>query len=172
MNQLIEDALQCLVGLPMWGAGRAGEMEWFQFGEQRALVTKEGSAPRVVGSYALHIQCAWRLVGHDAIIVASQDRYFPAGPDPYAATDTFDWDQPGANRCDQRINDFIAKAATDLIVSSLKHVDAVGSFTLTFAGAIVLEVFPDSSLEGEHWRLLSPGTDKEHFVVTGAGVET
>jgi hypothetical protein len=170
MKKVIEDALQCLIGLPMWGGGRTGDLEWFQFGEKRTIVTKH-NALREVGSYALHIQCAWRLVGHEVILVASQDRFFPSGPNPYAVTDTFDWDQPGANRCDQRISDLVAPFKTDLVVSSVTHVDSVGSFTLTFAGSITLQVFPDHSLEDEYWRLFSPGTDREHFVVTGAGIE-
>jgi hypothetical protein len=33
------------------------------------------------------------------------------------------------------------------------------------------EVFPDNSLDSEHWRIFVPGSDAKHFVVTGAGIE-
>ena len=33
-----------------------------------------------------------------------------------------------------------------------------------------LDVFPDESLPGEHWRLFQPGNEKTHFVVTGMGL--
>ena len=49
--------------------------------------------------------------------------------------------------------------------------DSVGGFQLALSGGLTLDVFPDHSLPGEHWRLFSPGADAEHFVVTGEGIE-
>jgi hypothetical protein len=41
---------------------------------------------------------------------------------------------------------------------------------LNLADAFALEVFPDDSLDDEHWRLFQPSRDLRHFVVTGAGI--
>lgn len=62
----IEAALAPLVGLPLWASGRAGDLQWFQFGAKHAVVAQSGSAKgteRTVGDYALHVQCAWRIDG-------------------------------------------------------------------------------------------------------------
>jgi hypothetical protein len=41
---------------------------------------------------------------------------------------------------------------------------------LVLSGDFTLDVFPDDSLDGEHWRLLQPGRATAHFVVRGGGI--
>lgn len=169
IKEQIEQTLQCLVGLPLHDAGRAADLEWFSFGAPRTVAGRHGE-PRTVGDYALHLQCAWRISGPSGIHVASRDRYYPA---THIEVDLleFDWDHPGANRCDERMNLFFAEhAGVPLIVRSV-HADALGSLRITFDNAYVLEVFPDSSRGSEHWRFFQPAMDADHFVVTGAGIE-
>jgi hypothetical protein len=118
----------------------------------------------------LHVQCAWRIAGPTGILVGSADRYLAAGPDPLKDYETFEWDRPGANRCDERMATFFDARGIDVPVVEAASADYAGGFRLDLSGGLTLDVFPDDSLGGEHWRLFQPGTEWEHFVVTGRGV--
>src|SRR5512138_3471413 len=105
MKNRIEEALRVLVGLPMWSAGRAGNLEWFEFGARRIVIEQHGKhrgEQKEVGEYALHVQCTWRITHQNGIVVGSHDRYYPRGERPFQDSQDFEWDQPGANRCDER----------------------------------------------------------------------
>jgi hypothetical protein len=58
MRQEIEEALGCLLGLPLWRVGRAG-IAWFQFGGRRTIPAARGS-DREVGEVALHLASGGR----------------------------------------------------------------------------------------------------------------
>lgn len=169
MRQQVEKALGALIGLPLWSSGRASSLQWFQFGERTSVISAKGIAKQV-GTYALHVQCAWRLAG-GSIIAASSDRYYPAG-DPFKETlSSFDWDIPGANRCDERIETFFSEANTELLTVKQTFADVFGGFRLLLGTEYVLEVFPDSSVAMEHWRLFRPNRPDTHFVVVGSRIE-
>lgn len=169
MKEEIERALQVLVGLPLTGAGRTAGLAWFQFGVLRDAEGRFGH--KKVGAFALHVQVTWRIIGPTGIVVAWNDRFFAAGEDPYLDYDNFDWEPPGANRCDERMNQFFAaRAQTPVVVESVAG-DAVGGFRLMLTDGFALEAFPDTSLEGENWRLFQPDTKDRHFVVTGVGIK-
>ncbi len=167
--EVIKSALAPLVGLPLWSAGRAADLQWFQFGEQHVVVAQLGKAKgseRTVGDYSLHVQCAWRIAGPAGVVVASRDRYVPAG-DPETDSPDWTWDQPGANRCDERIAAWChSKAYTVRSVAA----DILGGLSLVLSGDFALDVFPDDSLDGEYWRLLRPAREGRHFVVSGGGI--
>ena len=57
-----------------------------------------------------------------------------------------------------------------LIVEELSS-DKFGSLRLKFSENIGLEIFPNDSLPEEFWRFLKPGTNDNHFVVGGSGIE-
>jgi len=164
-------ALSVLRGLPLWTVRRAADLQNFQFGERRTvaspLPSRRGQVYDV-GAFALHVQCAWRLRGPEGIVVASRDRFYPAG-NPDEVADDFDWDRPGANRCDARTADFVATICP-LPVEAISA-DDVGGFTLSFSHAHALEVFPHDSLGREQWRLLSPSTEAPHVVFEGGRLE-
>ena len=172
MQEEIEQALAPLVGRPVFDAGRAGGMLWLQIGERRAQRADERGA-REVGEYALHVSCAWRLIGSQGIYVASGDLFTPA--DPEADPSDFVWDAPGANWCDVRLRAFVAETATAPRVVSSVSSDEIGSLRVVLGDDFVLDVFPDSSdaahVETEFWRLLQPGTAGEHVVVGSSGVD-
>ena len=46
-----------------------------------------------------------------------------------------------------------------------------GAFTILFADAYALDVFPDDSLRDEHWRIFKQHEEESHFVLSGSGVE-
>jgi hypothetical protein len=81
----------------------------------------------------------------------------------------FDWDQPGVNRCDERVSMFLEERQDAPLIVEEVQADVVGSLRLILSGGYVLEVFPDDSVGGEYWRFFQPSTEAEHFVVTGQG---
>jgi hypothetical protein len=166
----IEAALQPLAGLPLWRSTRAADMQCFHLGAEVTSISKFG--PRkgqafTHGEYALHVQCGWRIVGPNGIVVGWSDLYLAAGPDPYAKSDDWDWDPQGASRRDERV-----AAWLDGRVHVVERVlaDPLGGCVLLFAGGFSLEILPTSSHDGEYWRLLGAAA-MPHFVVTGAGIE-
>src|SRR5689334_17164863 len=120
----IEQALNVLIGLPLQHAGRAADMEMFHFGDLQPVAGRHGIA--MVGEYRLHVQCAWRIASDARIIVASRDRYYPAG-DPYAKADDFDLSVPGVNRCDERITVFFKEQGGAHSLVEAVAADNVGS---------------------------------------------
>jgi hypothetical protein len=68
----IEEFLSVLVGLPMWGSGRAVDMEMFQFGARLPSMDRHGR-PTERGGFALHVQCAWHIARDGKVIIASGD---------------------------------------------------------------------------------------------------
>lgn len=142
-------------------------MEMFQFGELEVVSGRYGSGKR--GEYALHIQCTWRIVGPQGIIVGSGDLYYPAG-DPRVVDENFDWAEAESTQRDQRVAGLLAGwSGSQPVVESVES-DDVGSIRIALTQGFIIEVFPDSSLETEMWRLLTRGS-LDHFVVTGRGIE-
>lgn len=66
MKDEIEQTLNVIIGMPLWGRHRAADLPVFKFGKQipsMTRATKWRSAEVVlVGEYGLHIQCPWRIV--------------------------------------------------------------------------------------------------------------
>jgi hypothetical protein len=91
MRNELESSLQALIGLPLLSAGRAADLEWFLFGSSRTVTNFKGET-RVVGEYALHVQCAWRIRDSARIIVASNDLYEPT--EVIEDSENFDWSAP------------------------------------------------------------------------------
>ena len=167
MQTAIEQALSPLVGLPFWGAGRASNMEWLQFGER---VMAQKGEPRCIGTWALHISCAWRIRDFEKIIVASTDYYMRANHVSPLDED-FDWDVQGHNQHDQRIKSFMEGKEDSLIVVKATA-NSVGDVFINLNEKFFLEIFADVSTgDLEYWRLFNPSLDLPHFVVTTLGIE-
>ncbi len=166
LQHRIEKGLQSLIGLRLAAAGRAADLEWFHFGNLHT-VPSYGGKTKLVGDYALHVQCAWRIRSAIEIIVASQDRYYPADG-VQIADGQFAWDVPGANRCDQKIRQWLESYADTMPTVQQIIADDVGSLCLVFSTDLRLEIFPDSTDAdevAEHWRYFQPGTDQQHLVM-------
>jgi len=147
-------------------------MLWLQLGERRTR--PDGQLGRSeVGEFALHVSCPWRLVGPEGMVVASGDLFTPT--DPTVDLADFEWDEPGANWCDVRLQSFIDATAESPLTVSAVSADELGSLRLFLGDEFVLDVFPDSShaahVESEFWRLMQPGSGAPHFVVGSEGIE-
>ena len=73
MNRIesIYVVLNRLRGLPMWSAGWAGPIAWFQFGGPVGRASRRGGQ-RSVGQYALHLSCPWRWCAPSGYVRADE----------------------------------------------------------------------------------------------------
>jgi hypothetical protein len=173
MKQQIEATLQCLLGTSFWGAGRISTLLTFQFGV-RQLRTNHGKLHEV-GTYALHVQCTWRLAQAQHILAASGDRAYEPDDEheqvirsemePYA------WPQTETRLLDQRLSSFFQQCEKTPIFVQAIQADDLGGLTLILSDNHTFTVFPDDSLDEEYWRFFEPGKELPHFVVTGQGIE-
>jgi hypothetical protein len=170
MREAIKSKVDKLVGLSLRYAGRASNLFWLGFGE-KILVTRRGKNEELA-EYALHIQCSWRIVKGNKILVASRDFYSPrTGLED--ENEEFEWDIQGNNRFDERIESFIVGINEHTIVERVDS-DEVGGLKIFLSQGYLLEVFPDTSEDDEYsefWRLFNRKEDSPHFVVTGNGIE-
>jgi len=157
--QSIQQALAPLVGLPFRHIGRATNLLWLHFGDLHEVPRWRGGT-KVVGDWAVHVQCPWRLIQRGQILVGYHDFYYtPDGDTPE------DWDVVGKTRFDIAASTICAEfAKTPPVVASVQ-VDDVGGFSVHFIGEFRLDVFPDESDDtSEHWRIFQPSVDSKHFV--------
>jgi hypothetical protein len=171
IQQQVESVMAPLVGMPLWDAGRAADLLWLAFGQRRTIQDFRGES-REVGEYALHVQCAWRFVQDEKILAGNRDLYYPRGykdqRDEFPKE--FNWDVQGANRCDEMLAELFAGAAKQFVVLRVNAGQA-GELALLLEGDVTLQIFPNDSLVGEHWRLFRPGSNAPHWVYTGNGLE-
>jgi len=166
----IGHATSVLVGKPLWQCHRAADMAMFQFGRQRKIQNDRGEW-REVGDVALHVQCRWRVLRQGLIVIGSSDLYYPAdfqvsGKVP----EGFDWDKDN-NLRDKLLDNLFSGNTREFLVRSIS-VGQAGSLQILLSGDLSLELFPDDSLTGEHWRLFTPGGEGSHFVVSGSNTRT
>ncbi|HEV8181890.1 MAG TPA: hypothetical protein VGQ61_05925 [Candidatus Angelobacter sp.] len=167
----VESVMAPLAGMPLWDAGRAADLLWLALGPRQTIKDFRGK-PREVGEYALHVQCAWRFVQGETVVAGNRDLYYPRGyKDPKdEIPKEFNWDVQGANRCDEVLAELFAGGAKQYVVVRIQPGHA-GELALLLEGDLTLQIFPNDSLEGEHWRLFRPGSDAPHWVYTGNGLE-
>jgi hypothetical protein len=168
VRSLLHDSLAALVGLQLSIARNAADMKVFHFGTIRPHASSSGT----VGSHALHIQCAWRIVTENAVITGSADRFSP----PSEGQEVNDGDPQSGNLQYVRIGalfkgyDSATRShvnATDLLVVISVTSDPFGGADLLLSGGYRLQIFPDCS-QGEDWRLIEVGG--RHIVVEGGKV--
>ena len=166
ITERVERATAVLVGMPLSSAHLAADVLSLQFGELRETRSKlpNRTDTWLVGEYALHVQCPWRLTRHDEIVTGYFDRLYPPG-DPLDEREGWEPNGPGSWG-HERLREWTAKLP--LSVVSLAA-DAFAGMRIVLAGDYVLEMFPIDSVQTEQWRLFRPGTDESHFVVLGAG---
>lgn len=171
VRQEVESVMAPLVGIPLWDAGRAADLLWLAFGQRQTIPDFRGK-PREVGEFALHVQCAWRFVQGEKVLAGNRDLYYPRGytDAKQEIPSGFNWDVQGANRCDQVLAELFARRTKQFVVQRVKSGQA-GELALLLEGGLTLQIFPNDSLDGEHWRLFKPGSDEPHSVFTGQGLE-
>jgi len=168
-NNPVEEALQPLVGLKLSIARRAADMRNFQFEAIRQV------ADGLVGQYALHISCPWRIDGPDGIFTGRSDLWehisgqvMPDDWEPSTKDNLQDARiQQLLKGYDADANSFI-NTTGDLVVTSVKA-SRLGDAIIELSRGYRITLFPQSP-RGESWRIFRPGDpDYPHFVVDGDG---
>ena len=174
MKQQIEETLRCLIGHPFWGAGRAANLLSFQFGP-RYLKTDYYGRLHEVGTYALHVQCAWHLAEAQCLLVASGDRsYEPSVENEEMNSgegDAYAWPKTDSSLLDERLRSFFLQCEKTPVLVQALRADDLGGLTIELSDCFTLTLFPDTSLEAEYWRFFQMDVDLPHFVVTSEGIE-
>jgi hypothetical protein len=172
IRQQVENVMAPLVAISLWDAGRAADLLWLAFGQRKTIPDFRGK-PMEVGEYALHVQCAWRFVQGEKVLAGNRDLYYPRGyrDQREEIPKEFNWDVQGANRCDEMLAELFAGGAKQYVVQRVE-VGQAGELALLMESGLTLQIFPNDSLEGEHWRVFRPGSKDPHSVFTGQGFES
>jgi hypothetical protein len=109
-----------------------------------------------------------RVANHlgDKIVTGRGDIFCaPEEADEPTPTD-FNWDN--YNRFDKVVKHLLENESRQFTVQSANAGDA-GSLTLALSSGFKLDVFPQDSESGEHWRFFEPYSEKQHLVFSGTG---
>ena len=159
--------LDNLVMQPVRVIGRASNMLWIGFGEKVKLLDDKGKE-KEVSTYALHIQCRWRIVNKERreILLAASDFYSPKEDiDDYS---NFDWELQGNNLFDEKSLEWLIRESP--IYVKEYEINMWGDLFLIFTNNDKLEVFITSTGDTEGWRIFECGKEKPHMVARGLGV--
>ena len=167
MKKAIENRLKVLLGLPLWDAGRAVSLIWFDFGKNISKDINRKGETIFLDENTIDTESAWHVRGKKGIVVGSADCFYAAGRNPYKGFEDTDWeDKPGENRCDERLKKFIKQhKKTPLVVVSVEANDW-GGLIINLSGGFVIEIFQHSTIGDEYWRMFeSVKKGNKHFVV-------
>lgn len=181
-SKRIERALPVLVGRSLRDAGRFGVTAGFHFEACEPEPGRPGaqtgeSDPETAQEHILRVQCAWRIVRREEILVTAHDVYWIAS-DLEEEPPDFDWEPPGSNRRDERLQALFERWRGVPPVVEEVAADEVGGACLRLSGGYVLEIWPEVSFPREHWRLYASrdggdpaGGIGRPFVVRGDDIE-
>lgn len=165
-NDFVEQ-LSRLIGKPFWMARRSLNLHCFHFGECHEKTDRKGNVI-CIGTHFLHVQCAWRILHGEQILVASRDRLTPRG-NPSEIPDDFTSNEPGSTLCDEKLKMLLKRNDTEPLAVISLEMGICGAFRLKLTKDYALEVFPDDSTD-EQWRYFDMLTEdaEGHFVFTMA----
>jgi len=163
LSDIIESKLSIINNLPVRYIGRACNMVWIGFGED--ITTKNH---KNVAKYALHLQCDFRIIDSEKIILGSSDIYEPNSITEW--TENFNWDISGANLYDEIAKTISGIYKTEQIIVTKISADNYGDIKIEISNGYIIEIFLSSSSKEECWRFFESGNNDSHFVITGKGV--
>ena len=147
--------------------GRAGGLAWFGFGEDKASKDFRGKE-RILAQYALHVQCSFRVLYSDQVILENLDMFEPNSA--LARSENFRWEKPGETLYDEKVETILTSSTQNGIVTALQ-VSSQSDLSIRLSSGYVIEIFNNLSANEEVWRFFEPGTEKPHLVVTGQGAQ-
>lgn len=164
--QNLPKILNDLIGSSLWDSTRAADLEMFSFGPQKT-VTKFSGRSVVVGTHALHIQCAWRFLRNGTPVVASQDLCCPADKSRLEPLDAppFDWEKE-PNKRDQLLSALFVHGKKSFELLAIESAQA-GQLRFEFDSGLTLDVFPTGSGSAEQWRLFETSDGGNYLVFNG-----
>ena len=159
----IDKFIRQIKGKKMSLIGRTSGLVWIGFGDLKEQLDSTGKV-REISSFMLHIQCLWRLIQKQKIIVASGDLFLPNNQNFNEGE--FIWESIGANLFDVKSKELTEKDFAELYVNDVKLND-IGDLNIILSNDYKLQLFIDTSTSEECWRLFKPYTCEFHIISYG-----
>ena len=162
------DMLGAWPGKPLQSVGRAG-LIWFQLGALHEQHDQRGRT-RLLGEFALHIQCPWRIRVDGRLLVGHQDFSVIGVRDDKG----FYQPQPGLSWGDQVLENISSALLLGPLTVTAVVLKQQGDLRINLDQGHTLEVFNTSSTDEEVWRVIKSGRGQKksrHIVRTGLGYE-
>jgi hypothetical protein len=177
--KLIQDRLAVLINQPMHSIFRESDEVFIDFGElvERDLWDFNEEKVKVcvgrgmIGKHTLDIECSFRFVCGDQVVIARSDIYQPTNEREANADfdwNSFDWDVRGGNRYEELVSKYFAADSPKFVVKKVT-VNQYGDLKITYTNGFALDVFLESA-EQECWRFFESGESDNHLVITGRGL--
>lgn len=155
-----------LVGKSVCKIGRAAAMCWIHFG--RPMEIELRGRKRIVGEFALDLDCPWRIRNiNGGIELGSADIFAPASG--HSLDEDFNWDVQGNNLFDEKAKLLFPEGSQITVTAA--GLSGNCDLTITFSNGLCLESFVNASSQEECWRLFMPDLEHGDLVVTGVGIE-
>ena len=168
LSNEIEKKLSVLKNKSFRYIGRAGDLAWLGFGKDVIAKNYKGEE-RIVAQYSLHIQCPFRISCDGKKILGSGDMYEPNSSTPW--TEKLDWNEIGISLYDEITLLLTQELERNIIEVADIKTNAMGDVQIYLSNDYLIEVFTSSTSEIEEWRFFETGVEKDHFVITGVGIE-
>lgn len=162
-RERIEKRLKKLIGKYFFYMSRMGDSIGLWIGQKcRSHDLKEMREHR---EYALHIQCAWRLINtkNFEVILGSYDMFLESSlyKENY---DAMKWDDMGTKLYDEKHKFFFENRTEDVYIKDIK-LSKNKEIEIIFSNDTKLETFAWYSHKGELWRLFETQKNTRHLVV-------
>lgn len=164
MEQL--DDIKVIEGEILRDIGRASDMAWLSIG--RTIEVNNLKGEKILkGTYAIHIQCPWRMVDtkNNIILFTSHDMYLPNKE--LNGNEHFDWDIQGENLYDKKVQEWKRKYP-EVVINHIQ-VNRLGDLSMQLSNCHTIELFMNTSTNNECWRFFECNTGKKHVVFQGTG---
>jgi len=163
--------IKLLIGEPLYGICREADMGDIGFGMPITVKNHRG-VERIKSSFALHLQCPFRIVSKDKIIFTAYDIYLDYSGEWMPE---MSWDVLGKNLYDKRTKEWF-ESNPSLKVENVE-MSMQGDLKVIFNNGDKLEVFVNHSTDDECWRFFEmcsyedykSGIAHEHLVISGLG---
>ncbi len=157
-----------LIGQRVNYIGRAANMLDLHFGEDVVRTTRLGI--KTVGTYALHVQCPWRIINlaKKGMYFGSLDFYSPSSQVKAEANFSykdFDWDVQGKNLFDEKAAKWFA--GLEGVTVTATKMNMFGDARIDLSNGDRIEIFVTATDEGECWRLFLSGKSTTELIVNG-----
>jgi hypothetical protein len=156
-----------LVGLEVSGVNRAADMLTLQFGPIVSWVSPRGSA-KLVGTWALHIQCPWRIESAGVFLAGKSDLYEPGSESNESITLMGEKISVLFERASGIAVDATLLSRNPIVVQRVRA-DEFGGVWITLSEGFCLVIFPDGT-RCEARRFFSSASNEAHLVVEGGAL--
>ena len=163
MNSNVNRMFSIINGQKLQYINRTCDMVCIGFGD---IFSRKNARGQFVNcaSYALHLQCPFRIIKHDRVVVGSDDLFLSLSPENEAV----DLSTKDSTQFDYKIKKLF-QINNDIYVCKSK-VTAIGDVELS-CNLFDIQVLNVNSNGDESWRFFRVNSQERHLVATGLGID-